>query len=67
MSYEDYKALCDKINYHMDLYYNKNTNEISDYEYDQLMLKLKSTEKEHPEWVLFLGRFYGRGVPPKRR
>lgn len=51
MNYEDYKALCEKINYHMDLYYNKNTNEISDYEYDQLMQQLKEAEKEHPEWV----------------
>ena len=24
--------------------------EVSDYEYDQLMLKLKEAEKEHPEW-----------------
>jgi len=35
----------------MDLYYNKNTNEISDYEYDQLMQQLKQAEREHPEWV----------------
>lgn len=51
MNYENYKALCIKINYHMDLYYNKNTNEISDYEYDQLMQQLKQAEREHPEWV----------------
>lgn len=51
MTYEEYRALSSKINYHMDLYYNQNRNEISDYEYDQLMQQLKAAEKEHPEWV----------------
>ncbi|MDY6352165.1 MAG: NAD-dependent DNA ligase LigA [Lachnospiraceae bacterium] len=51
MNYQDYQALCDKISYHMDLYYNKDRNEISDYEYDQLMQSLKEAEKEHPEWI----------------
>ena len=46
-----YKQLKKTIEYHMDLYYNQNTNEISDFEYDQLMLELKAMEKEHPEWV----------------
>lgn len=35
----------------MDLYYNQNTNEITDFEYDELMRKLKEMEREHPEWV----------------
>lgn len=48
---EYYEQLKQKIDYHMDLYYNQNTNEISDYEYDRLMLELKAIEKEHPEWV----------------
>ena len=48
---EAYERLKQKIEYHMDLYYNQNTNEISDFEYDQMMLKLKEMEKEHPEWV----------------
>ena len=51
MTYEEYQELSSKINYHMDLYYNQNRNEISDYEYDQLMQQLKAAEKEHPEWV----------------
>ncbi|MCI7130809.1 MAG: NAD-dependent DNA ligase LigA [Lachnospiraceae bacterium] len=46
-----YEQLKQKIDYHMDLYYNQNTNEISDFEYDELMQKLKAMEKEHPEWV----------------
>lgn len=51
MNRTEYDELIKTINYHMDLYYNQDTSEISDYEYDQLMLKLKSVEKEHPEWV----------------
>ncbi|MCH4192866.1 MAG: NAD-dependent DNA ligase LigA, partial [Butyrivibrio sp.] len=35
----------------MDRYYNQDAPEISDYEYDQLMLELKQLEKEHPELV----------------
>jgi DNA ligase (NAD+) len=39
------------IKYHSDRYYNEDTAEISDYEYDQLMLTLKAIEKEHPELI----------------
>lgn len=48
---EYYEKLKQTIDHHMDLYYNQNTNEISDYEYDQLMLELKAIERAHPEWV----------------
>lgn len=51
MNKKDYDALCEKIDYHMDRYYNQDDPEISDYEYDQLMLQLKAAEKEHPEWI----------------
>lgn len=51
MNFEEYKKLKAEIEYHMDLYYNKAASEISDYEYDLLMQKLKAAEKEHPEWV----------------
>lgn len=51
MDFKEYSALIDTINYHMDKYYNQDTSEISDYEYDQLMIKLKAAEKDHPEWV----------------
>ncbi|MCR5011391.1 MAG: NAD-dependent DNA ligase LigA [Lachnospiraceae bacterium] len=51
MSREEYDILVDKINYHMDRYYNQDEPEISDYEYDQLMLRLKAAEKENPGWV----------------
>jgi len=39
------------IKYHSDRYYNQDNPEISDYEYDQLMLMLKAIEKEHPELI----------------
>lgn len=51
MLLEEYKKLVDTIDYHMDRYYNQNEPEISDFEYDQLMQKLKAAEAEHPEWV----------------
>ena len=51
MTGNEYKKLTALINYHMDRYYNQDEPEISDYEYDQLMLQLKAAEKEHPEWV----------------
>lgn len=47
----EYDALVSNINHHMDCYYNNDDPEISDYEYDQLMLQLKAAEKEHPEWI----------------
>ena len=40
-----------QIQYHNNLYYNQDNPQISDYEYDQLMLKLKKLEKEHPELI----------------
>ncbi len=39
------------INYHRDIYYNKNNNEISDQEYDTLFNELKSLETKYPELV----------------
>ncbi len=46
---ERYEELTDIIKHHMDLYYNDDSPEISDNEYDGLMLELKAIEKEHPE------------------
>ncbi|MBQ5332050.1 MAG: NAD-dependent DNA ligase LigA [Oscillospiraceae bacterium] len=51
MTLEEYNRLKAEIEYHMDLYYNKDTSEISDFEYDQMMTRLKEAEKEHPEWI----------------
>ena len=43
MNREEYNTLIKTINYHMNLYYNQDESEISDYEYDQLMLPIKSS------------------------
>lgn len=42
--------LIDKINYHSDKYYNQDTPEISDFEYDMLMKELIKLEAENPEF-----------------
>ena len=50
-SMSSYQKLKQQIEYHMDRYYNQDRPEISDYEYDQLMLQLKEMERMHPQWV----------------
>ncbi len=47
----EYNELVSTIRHHMDLYYNRNEAEISDYEYDQLMLRLKEIERDNPELI----------------
>lgn len=39
------------LEYHIDRYYNQDDPEITDYEYDQLMIELRKIEAEHPEFV----------------
>ncbi|WP_029674675.1 NAD-dependent DNA ligase LigA [Butyrivibrio sp. VCB2006] len=48
---KEYDALTAEIKHHMDLYYNQDEPEISDYEYDQLMIKLKKFEADYPELI----------------
>ena len=48
---EEYLDLVKQLNYHAERYYNDDAPEISDYDYDMLMGKLKKLEKEHPEWI----------------
>ena len=43
--------LTEQLNYHSDRYYNLDSPEISDYEYDQLMNELKALEQEFPALV----------------
>lgn len=45
------KQLADEIRRHEYLYHVKDTPEISDYEFDQLMRELKGLEQEHPDLV----------------
>jgi len=42
------QELTGQINYHNDLYYQKNKTEISDFEFDQLLEELNKLEKEFP-------------------
>ncbi len=46
---EKINDLIDKINYHNDKYYNQDSPEISDYEYDSLIKELIKLEEENPQ------------------
>lgn len=48
---EELKSLREQIEYHSNRYYNEDAPEITDYEYDMLMQRLKAIEKEHPELI----------------
>jgi len=48
---QKYEELQTMINYHMNRYYNEDAPEISDFEYDRMMLSLKEIEASHPDWV----------------
>ena len=48
---EQIEKLRKELNYHSKLYYVYDRTEISDYEYDMLMNRLKALEKEHPEFI----------------
>ena len=45
------EELVKKTNYYAKKYYDEDKPEISDYEYDMLMLELKNLEKEYPELI----------------
>ena len=51
MTKNEYLEMVKQAQYYADLYYNHDAPEISDYEYDALTRKIKTAEKEHPEWV----------------
>lgn len=51
MDRNEYLKLVKEAAYHSDLYYNQDTPEITDYEYDLLTQRIKAAEAEHPEWV----------------
>lgn len=42
------QSLTEQINYHNDLYYQQNRSEITDFEFDQMLEKLISLEREFP-------------------
>ena len=45
------KELCELLNYHNNRYYNLDSPEISDYEYDMLLRELENIEEEFPQLV----------------
>lgn len=47
----DYLALRSRIEHYSEKYYNDDAPEITDYEYDMLMQRLKGIEAEHPDWI----------------
>lgn len=51
LTQEDYEQLCQEIWHHNKLYYVKHAPVISDFEFDTLLRKLESIEREHPGWV----------------
>ena len=46
------KQLTEELNYHNNLYYQKNESEITDYEFDSKLKQLELLEKENPEFSL---------------
>lgn len=48
---QEIESLREQIKYHNDRYYNQDDPVISDYEYDQLSLKLRKLEQEYPEYA----------------
>jgi DNA ligase (NAD+) len=50
-AYRRLEALRREINYHNYRYHVVDDPSISDYEFDQLMIKLRQIEAEHPEWI----------------
>ena len=48
---QELDALKQQIIYHSNLYYNENSTEISDYEYDMLMNRVKEIESQYPQLI----------------
>ena len=49
---KEIKELVEKLNYYSHLYYDLDSPQISDYEYDMMNNRLKALEKENPELIL---------------
>jgi DNA ligase (NAD+) len=48
---QEIEDLRKQLKYHNDRYYNQDDPELSDYDYDQLSLRLRKLEQEHPEYM----------------
>lgn len=47
---QEIEFLREQLKYHNDRYYNQDDPEISDYEYDQMSLRLRKLEQENPQY-----------------
>lgn len=47
---KEISGLTERINYHNNLYYQRNTTEISDFDFDKLLERLIALEKQFPEF-----------------
>lgn len=63
---ERYAELVKVIQYHNERYYNQDSPEIEDHEYDLLMRELKKIEKKHPELITPDSPTQKVGGAPKR-
>lgn len=50
-TFQEYEALCDEVWHHNRLYFQESRPEISDDEYDKLVVLLEAIEAEHPDWI----------------
>lgn len=48
---QEIEALREQINYHNERYYNQDDPEISDFDYDQLSLRLRKLEQDNPQYM----------------
>lgn len=66
ISKNDYDKLKKEVKQYNEAY-EAAVPKISDYEYDQLMLRLKAAEKEHPEWITPDSPTQTAGAPIEKR
>ena len=50
-TFQEITALRNELQYHNKKYYDEDSPELSDYEYDMLQRKLRALEAEHPEFT----------------
>ncbi len=51
MTKDEYLQLVEELKKHDELYFEKHSPQISDFEYDQLVKQVEKIESTHPEWI----------------
>ncbi len=67
ITFSDYEQLKKDIHYHNYRYHVQDDPIVSDYEFDQLLLKLRAMEAAHPEWITPDSPTQRSGAPPAER